>query len=486
MATSKAQTAQASTPKAATKARATKASVSKASATKNSAAKKSAVNTALDEKRDEKGFESKESEAPMNGSIEPAIDGKNDGKKAVTSARLDKAATKTATKTKKVTKRSAKSLYTTDAVRAYLHEIGRVPLLSHEDEIVLGKQVQQLMALLEIKEQLAGRSPASDSSQTDLDLSDSELEDLDLEASEADDADEAEAIDLEDPALADLAATTNLGKLAPAPEEVEEAVSQADWAKAAGMSEAELSNHLRRGQRAKRQMIEANLRLVVAVAKKYQKRNLEFLDLIQEGTLGLERGVEKFDPMKGYKFSTYAYWWIRQAITRAIAQQARTIRLPIHITEKLNKIKRVQRELSQKLGRSPNAAEIGLELELEPKQVREYLTIARQPISLDVRIGDNQDTELQDLLEDDGASPEDYTVQQSLRQDIFRMLSELTPQQQEVINLRFGLNDGNPLSLAKVGQRMSISRERVRQLEQQALKHLRRRKASINGYLAAS
>lgn len=353
-------------------------------------------------------------------------------------AKASKAATKTATKKKKTAaKRKAKPLYTTDAVRAYLHEIGRVPLLSHEDEIVLGKQVQQLMALLEIKETLEADLPTG------------------VEG-DSEDGDQK-------------------------PE-----ISQAEWAAAAGMTEAELDNHLRRGQRSKRKMIEANLRLVVAVAKKYQKRNLEFLDLIQEGTLGLERGVEKFDPMKGYKFSTYAYWWIRQAITRAIAQQARTIRLPIHITEKLNKIKRVQRELSQKLGRSPNANEIGAELELEPKQVREYLSIARQPISLDVRIGDNQDTELRDLLEDDGASPEDYTVQQSLRQDIFRMLSELTPQQQEVINLRFGLGDGTPLSLAKVGQRMGISRERVRQLEQQALKHLRRRKASINGYLAAS
>ena len=345
---------------------------------------------------------------------------------------------KKTTKTKKATRSKAKP-YSTDAVRAYLHEIGRVPLLSHEDEIVLGKQVQQLMALLEVKSTLEAELPAAE------------------EAAEAG----------EQPA-------------------VKPEISQAEWAAAANMTVAELKNHLHRGQRSKRKMIEANLRLVVAVAKKYQKRNLEFLDLIQEGTLGLERGVEKFDPMKGYKFSTYAYWWIRQAITRAIAQQARTIRLPIHITEKLNKIKRVQRELSQTLGRSPNAVEIGKELELEPKQVREYLSIARQPISLDVRIGDNQDTELQDLLEDDGASPEDYTVQQSLRQDIFRMLSELTPQQQEVINLRFGLGDGTPLSLAKVGQRMGISRERVRQLEQQALKHLRRRKASINGYLAAS
>ncbi|MGB3691770.1 MAG: RNA polymerase sigma factor, RpoD/SigA family [Spirulinaceae cyanobacterium] len=325
--------------------------------------------------------------------------------------------------TAKIAQTTDKTSISADMVRTYLHEIGRVPLLTHEEEIRYGKQVQAMMSLLEKKAELT----------TELDRE----------------------------------------------------PSFSEWGDQVELSEVELKKILRQGERGKAKMIEANLRLVVAIAKKYQKRNMEFLDLIQEGTLGLERGVEKFDPMRGYKFSTYAYWWIRQAITRAIAQQARAIRLPIHITEKLNKIKRTQRELAQKLGRSATPKEIAEVLDLDTSQIREYLSISRQPISLDVRVGDNQDTELSDLLEDGGISPERYITQESMRQDLQNMLSELTPQQREVLCLRFGLDNGKELSLAKVGQRMNLSRERVRQLESQALNQLRRRRYHMREYIAS-
>ncbi|MFM8968374.1 MAG: RpoD/SigA family RNA polymerase sigma factor, partial [Vulcanococcus sp.] len=306
-----------------------------------------------------------------------------------------------------------------DLVRSYLRDIGRVPLLSHEQEITLGRQVQELVALEELEQELTMRAGGSK----------------------------------------------------PGPEQL---------AEAAGLTPQQLRKRLRSGQRAKDRMVAANLRLVVSVAKKYTKRNMELLDLIQEGTIGLVRGVEKFDPTRGYKFSTYAYWWIRQGITRAIAEKSRTIRLPIHITETLNKLKKGQRELSQELGRTPTVTELAEYVELPEEEVKDLLCRASQPVSLETKVGDGDDTELLDLLASEGSQPEELVDGDCLRGDMRALLEQLPDLQGRVLKMRYGIpcadvpEPDEPMSLTGIGRILGISRDRVRNLERDGLANLRR------------
>jgi RNA polymerase nonessential primary-like sigma factor len=309
-------------------------------------------------------------------------------------------------------------------VRSYLRDIGRVPLLSHEQEITLGRQVQELMALEELREELTMRSGG-------------------------------------------------------------EELSEAQLAEAAGLAPAQLKRRLQGGRRAKERMVAANLRLVVSVAKKYTKRNMELLDLIQEGTIGLVRGVEKFDPTRGYKFSTYAYWWIRQGITRAIAEKSRTIRLPIHITETLNKLKKAQRELSQELGRTPTVGELAVAAELPEEEVKDLMCRARQPVSLETKVGDGEDTELLDLLAGEGAGPEEMVAGECLKGDLRELLEQLPELQERVLRLRYGMEGEEPMSLTGIARTLGLSRDKTRNLERRALEQIRSRSRELQAYLSA-
>ena len=305
-----------------------------------------------------------------------------------------------------------------DSVRSYLRDIGRIPLLEHDEEILLGRQVQRLM---EIKA----------------------CEDL-----------------LDNPTQEELAASLE-------------------------MTAKDLKRELRAGKRAKDKMVTANLRLVVSVAKKYTKRNMELLDIIQEGTIGLVRGVEKFDPGRGYKFSTYAYWWIRQGITRAIAEKSRAIRLPIHITENLNKLKKAQRELSQLNGELPNVFQLSDYLGLSVEDIKDLMCKARQPTSLEIKIGENRDTALIDLLEDETQLPETLLESQYIKEDIRGLIDDLPEMQAAVISMRYGIGDDQfePMSMTAIGQILNMSRDRVRTLEQKAIRALRENQAEVKGYL---
>jgi RNA polymerase primary sigma factor len=323
----------------------------------------------------------------------------------------DEKAEKTKGSARKRGATAKKKHYTEDSIRLYLQEIGRIRLLRADEEIELARKIADLLALERVYDDL--------------------VEKLDREPLDA------------------------------------------EWGEAVGMALNPFRHRLHVGRRAKDKMVQSNLRLVVSIAKKYMNRGLSFQDLIQEGSLGLIRAAEKFDHEKGYKFSTYATWWIRQAITRAIADQSRTIRLPVHLYETISRIKKTTKLLSQEMGRKPTEEEIATRMEMTIEKLRFIAKSAQLPISLETPIGKEEDSRLGDFIESDGETPEDQVSKNLLREDLESVLDTLSPRERDVLKLRYGLDDGRMKTLEEIGQIFNVTRERIRQIEAKALRKLR-------------
>ena len=327
------------------------------------------------------------------------------------SAKIAKLASKLGSTPRRTSERGRKKPYTEDSIRIYLQEIGRIRLLRAEEEIELARKIADLLELERIRERIE--------------------DNLDRE------------------------------------------ISDAEWATEVDMELRPFRRRLFLGRRAKDKMVQSNLRLVVSIAKKYMNRGLSFQDLIQEGSLGLIRAAEKFDHEKGYKFSTYATWWIRQAITRAIADQSRTIRLPVHLYETISRIKKTTKILSQEMGRKPSEEEIAERMEMTIEKLRFIAKSAQLPISLETPIGKEEDSRLGDFIEADGETPEDQVSKSLLREDLENVLDTLSPRERDVLRLRYGLDDGRMKTLEEIGQIFNVTRERIRQIEAKALRKLR-------------
>ncbi|AHJ31184.1 RNA polymerase sigma factor RpoD [Nodularia spumigena CS-584] len=306
---------------------------------------------------------------------------------------------------------SKKKHYTEDSIRLYLQEIGRIRLLRADEEIELARKIADLLELERVRDRLQ--------------------------------------------------------------EQLEREPEYREWAEAVQIPLPAFRYRLHIGRRAKDKMVQSNLRLVVSIAKKYMNRGLSFQDLIQEGSLGLIRAAEKFDHEKGYKFSTYATWWIRQAITRAIADQSRTIRLPVHLYETISRIKKTTKLLSQEMGRKPTEEEIATRMEMTIEKLRFIAKSAQLPISLETPIGKEEDSRLGDFIESDGETPEDQVSKNLLREDLEKVLDSLSPRERDVLRLRYGLDDGRMKTLEEIGQIFNVTRERIRQIEAKALRKLR-------------